>query len=192
MTILEFIDKYNGLTNEDEKTSLMKTIVKRTYCPIAEKYIVLQKMIDKSVNTEPNGFKYIDMFVSKINYTLALIIMYTSLFIDHDENDENNNSDLNENHVPIYEIYDALTESGLLFKIVNYIGEEEAKELDSVNSLLMENFYNRYGSVSAVVGNAIYNFSQMAGVAAGYVVEELDKTLQDKEKMGKIIKAFKG
>ena len=79
MTVLEFVDKYSKLNSAKAKEEMVKSIVKRTYCPILEKRIVLENLLNNSVSTTEFGLKYVDMFVSKLNYTLSLIIIYTNL-----------------------------------------------------------------------------------------------------------------
>lgn len=67
----EFIRRYNLLKTDEQRDEFVKSTVWRTYCPVLEKKLVLQTIIEKSITTGKNGVQYIDMFLSKINMTNA-------------------------------------------------------------------------------------------------------------------------
>ena len=65
--VSDFVKQYNKLSDESLKNKKVKSIIKRTYCPILEKKIILDLMLTKSINTNEKDSKHIDMFVNRIN-----------------------------------------------------------------------------------------------------------------------------
>lgn len=174
MTILEFIDKYNNTTSEKIKEEMLKKHIKRTYCPIIEKRTILQIMLNNSVSVTNTGVKYIDMNVSRINYTMALIALYTDLTVDKDP--EKTDKDGNPVGM-INEDYDVLTEYGITAKICEIIGVNEIAEFSAVNSDLIQNFNMSEGSIQATISRYLVVFAEKMGVAAGIVLENMDRIM---------------
>ena len=169
MTVLDFIKKYNTLNSTSAKDKMIESIIRRTYCPILEKRVVLQKMLEKStVVDNDSGVYYIDLYTSKINHTMALLILYTDLEINMKNEQEGS-------LIRADEIYDVLISYDLLNKICEKIGEKEIKELSDVNNMLMENFYNKYATVQATLGRIIKEtISQLATFFEG-AIDEIQK-----------------
>lgn len=139
MTVLEFVEKYNSMTSEKIKEQMIQDRVTRHYSPIVEKRIALQALLDNAVS---DG--YVDMVLSRVNYTLSLPILYTDLDIDVSETGASMR----------FEIYDALMQSGLVEKLCMEIGEAEVEELNTINSLLIQNFETKVTSTGAVIKKA--------------------------------------
>lgn len=148
MTIMEFCEKYKNMNSDKAKGQMVDSHIKRKYCPVIEKMTILQMMLDNSVRESENGIKYIDMMTSKINYTLAMVALYTDLTVDKKEV---NGKEVGAN----FEDYDALIETGLVGVICAAIGEEEMKEFSTVNSMLIGNFERSEGSLEAYVGRVV-------------------------------------
>ena len=140
MTIIDFCKKYTDLNSEKAKEQMLRSHIKRTYCPVLEKRMMLQMMLDRAKATSDDGIRYIDMMVSKINYTLGMIVLYTDLTVDKKEID---GKEVGAN----YECYDALISSGVLAPICGCIGENEMQELSNINSMLIDNFEKTEGSL---------------------------------------------
>ena len=168
MTILEFVEKYNNLNSDKAKEQMLKSHIKRTYCPIIEKRVVLGTMLDNSIKTTDRGVKYIDMTVSRINYTMALIALYTDLRIDQNEDKKG----------MIDECYDSLVQNNLIQKICVMIGENEITEFASINADIIHNFEASQGSLQAIVADYLFIFAEKVGVAAGVVLENMDNIMQ--------------
>ena len=150
MTILEFVDKYNGLTSEQLRNGLIESHIKRKYCPVLEKKTILQMMLDGAVVISETGIQYIDMVTSRINYTMALVILYTDLSVDKDK----------DNKGRTYDSYDALVSSGIVTKLCEFIGIDEIKEFSSINTMLIENFDKSQGSLEAFCASVVKKFVQ--------------------------------
>lgn len=160
MTVLEFIDKYNKANSDKVKEQMLRSHIKRTYCPVLEKKYVLSMFIDGCVI---DG--YIDMVYSKINYTIALIKLYTDLDIDRDSEDKSMN----------VEIYDSLVQNCLVEKICEIIGIEEVKELSGINALLIQDYNEKNISLSSMIRNLMKD------------VENVAIVLKNKELLGDIV-----
>ena len=160
MTVLEFIDKYTKANSEKAKEQMLRSHIKRTYCPILEKKYVLSMFIDGCVI---DG--YIDMIYSKINYTVALIKLYTDLDIDRNSEDKSMN----------VEIYDSLVQNCLVEKICELIGIEEVKELSGINALLIQDYNEKNTSLSSMIRNLMKD------------VENVAIALNNKELLGDIV-----
>lgn len=142
MTILEFIEKCEKMTSEKAIEKMMEQHVVRTYCPVAEKRYVLQEMLNSAVVSDENtGMEFIDMFLSRINYTLALIVLYTDLKVDADEDGTG----------LTFEDYDAVVSYGLVEIVCKKIGEREIKELSDINGCLMSNFEKSTSTISLIL-----------------------------------------
>lgn len=151
MTILEFVEKCEKVTSDKATEKMVEQHVVRTYAPIAEKRYVLQEMLNGAVvNDEATGINYVDMFLSRVNYTLALIALYTDLKIDVDEKGIGLTMD----------DYDAVVSYGLIELICQKIGEREVKELSDINACLMENF-EKENSTMAMILKAIGGLNLM-------------------------------
>ena len=181
MTVIEFCEKYAQLENEKEKLELLSSVIKRTYTPVLEKRVVLQKMLDRSIVEQENGVRYIDMLVSRINYTMALIILYTNLEIDSKDGTGRTE-----------DMYDSLVQYDIVSDICEYIGTKEMAELNSVNKSIIDTFYNQYGSTEAFIGNAIAAIGQKIGVASGWVIQQIDEIINNEDKFNNISSKIQG
>ena len=128
----EFIRRYNLLKTDEQRDEFVRNIIWRTYCPVLEKKLVLQTILDKSIITGKNGVQYIDMFLSKINMTTTILILYTKLNIVKTDDSTTN----------AFQDYDLLFENGLLDQICAIVGEHELNELMTINGFLMDNFHD--------------------------------------------------
>lgn len=123
----EFIRRYNLLKTDEQRDEFVRNIIWRTYCPVLEKKLVLQTILDKSITTGKNGVQYIDMFLSKINMTTTILILYTKLNIVKTDDSTTN----------AFQDYDLLFENGLLDQICAIVGEHELNELMTIKENLL-------------------------------------------------------
>ena len=152
----EFIRRYNLLKTDEQRDEFVKSTVWRTYCPVLEKKLVLQTILEKSITTGKNGVQYIDMFLSKINMTTTILILYTKLNIVKTDDSTTN----------AFQDYDLLFENNLMNKICEIIGERELSELMSINSLLMGNFHEENKNIEAYVAKYTEAFATTVGMFA--------------------------
>lgn len=190
MSVTEFADKYKKYVAEskhDELDELMSKVIKRRYAPVTLKKSFLQIALNSSIQTESNGYKYIDMFALRINLYSILVPLYTNLYIEKDEND-----------TPlVLEAYDAMHkndihDTDIWDEIFNEeLAAGEFDELMSIQKNLIDTFYNKEGNTGAVIMKLIDDISRKLGIAAGYAINEMEKVTKDKNASGKIIDGIK-
>ena len=153
--VSEFIKKYTSLSGEQTKLGVVKGIMKRTYCPILEKRLILDLMTEKSVGE--GKIPYIDMVLNKLNVTMAVIALYTNLEVEKDENG-----------VPqTAEAYDMLRKNGVLNAIYKEIGEDELGELMMVNENVLATWHTRHTSTAAYISDLVEKVSLIFSTALG-------------------------
>lgn len=151
----DFIKKYMSLNGEQARLGVIKSIIKRTYCPIVEKKLIIEMMVDKSKGE--GNVAYIDMVLAKINFYMAIIAIYTTLEIEKDENG-----------LPkTMEAYDMLTEADLFNAILNEIGEREFNELMTVNEAALNTWHTKNTSTQAYISNLVEKVSMIFSTALG-------------------------
>lgn len=175
ITVSTFVEKYNKLTNAQLKDKYVKEHVVKTYAPLLSKMTILNLMNEKSVVDE--NVKYIDLVVSKLNFVMAILILYTD--IEPDKSDEDK---------PLtWDAYDTLKSTGLLDKIVQIIGEEEMEELLSVQKNIMDTWHMQNKSIEAYIANLVEIAARKFSVIAGVSMDKLSDVLGDEEKMKKVM-----
>lgn len=167
--VSEFIRRYNLLKTDEQRDEFVRSTIWRTYCPVLEKKLVLQTIIDNSIVTGKNSVQYIDMFLSKINMTNAILLLYTKL--DVIKNAESKTS--------FFEDYDLLFENNIMNKVCEIIGERELSEIMSINGLLMDNFHEENKNIEAYVAKYTEAFATTVGVFANEGVSELMKYVKE-------------
>lgn len=165
----EFIRRYNLLKTDEQRDEFVRNIIWRTYCPVLEKKLVLQTILDKSITTGKNGVKYIDMFLSKINMTTTILILYTKLNIVKTDDSTTN----------AFQDYDLLFKNGLLDQICAIVGEHELDELMTINGLLMDNFHEENKNIEAYIAKYTEAFATTIGVFANEGISELMKYITE-------------
>lgn len=165
----EFIRRYNLLKTDEQRDEFVKSTVWRTYCPVLEKKLVLQTILEKSITTGKNGVQYIDMFLSKINMTTTILILYTKLNIVKTDDSTTN----------AFQDYDLLFENGLLDQICAIVGEHELDELMTINGLLMDNFHEENKNIEAYIAKYTEAFATTIGVFANEGISELMKYITE-------------
>ena len=165
----EFIRRYNLLKTDEQRNEFVKSTVWRTYCPVLEKKLVLQAILDNSIVEGPNKVKHVDYFLSKINMTNAILLLYTKL--DVIKNAESKTS--------FFEDYDLLFENGLLDQICAIVGEHELNELMTINGLLMDNFHEENKNIEAYIAKYTEAFATTIGTFANESISELMKYVKE-------------
>jgi hypothetical protein len=160
------------MNSDKAREQMINSHIKRKYCPVIEKMTILQLMLEKAIATSDSGIRYINMMTSKINYTLAMIALYTDLKIDNDEDGKGRNLD----------DYDTLVESGVVGVICAAIGEQEMQEFSNVNAMLISNFERSEGSFEVYLGRAIEGIKQR--------VNDITDLMQDPAKLQDIVESL--
>ena len=172
--VTDFVKNYNSRTSDKLKSDYITSIMKRNYCPILEKKMILNLMLEKSITED--DMPTIDMFVNKLNFYAAIISLYTYIIPDKDEN----------GIVKSYEMYDLLVENDLINQILGRIGERELGELTSINGLLLDNWCAKNTSTEAYVNNIIDTASRRFGISLELMLDKLTDILEDDAKTKKV------
>ena len=169
----DFVDKYKALSNEEQREKFVNGFMTKNYCEVGIKYAVLQGMLDNSTVTEPDGNKYIDMFLSKINFTIAVLILYTSIDLTNDDG----------NMASVFDNYDLIMESGAMQYILSYIGAVEFGELTDINSSIMDTFNNKNNSIHSYVSNLVEHAVNVFASVTNEGMNALNETFKDENKL---------
>lgn len=169
LTVKEFCRRYDMLKTDMQKSKFLQSMIYRTYCPVLEKKIILQTMLDKTIVSGKNGVEYIDMFLSKINFATAILLLYTKFNVSKNDDSETN----------AFQDYDLLIERGFLDVISTSIGEDELNELTTINGLLMDNFYAENKTIEAFIAKYTQAFATTFGMFADEGISELMKYIKE-------------
>ena len=182
ISVSTFVDRYKSLTSGQLKNKYINEHIKTTYAPLLSKTTILNMMNEKAV-VDDGGVRYIDLLISKLNLTMAILVLYTDIEPDKKENEDGTTTALT------WEAYDALKSNGLLDEITEAIGEDIA-ELLSVQKNIMDTWYTKNNSTEAYIANIIETASQKLGTYAGFGMDKLADVLSDEKKMNKVIGAL--
>lgn len=176
ITVKEFVDKYNTLLGTDEHEYYFKSIIRRTYAPILEKKVVLQTLLKKSILKNEYDVEYLDLFLSRVNTTIAILLLYTNLDIKKNDQSEEN----------AFDDYDMLKESGLFDRICECIGEAEMTELGTINGLIIDTYLSQKQDPKYFISSNISRISRSLSPVLKSGFEQLAKVLNDNDKLEKI------
>ena len=165
----DFVKKYTALNSEQAKLGMVKSIMKRTCCPIIEKKFIIEMMVDKSKGE--GKVAYIDMVLAKINFYMAIIGMYTNLETEKDEKGVAKNM----------EAYDMLTKADIFNAVLNEIGDKELGELMTVNEAALNTWHTKNTSTAAYVSDLVEKVSIIFSAAMGKELGSLADMLGDSE-----------
>ena len=172
----DVMKKYHSYKNEELRKKYISGLVTHTYAPIGMKYAVLNSMVEKSTITEENGVKYLNMLLSKVNFTIAILILYTDIEFPLDESGK----------VKTFDSYDALIQTDIIDIIQEAIGDREFNELLSVNQTVLDTFHERNSTVKAYIGDIMMNSATIFGTLSNYgadKVAEIMKSMEDENKV---------
>lgn len=176
-TIKDFVEEYLE-TNVLDRGNLIDSVIIRTYAPVLEKKLILQTLISSSTKKGVYGTEFIDMLLSKVHITLAIITLYTSLKIT--------NTDIENNS--IFTDYDLLIQNDIMNQICKVIGDTEIQELMFVNETLIENYEKEYNSLEGFFGRQIVRFTTIVAEKINDGLIQLSEVLKDDKRMTKIVK----
>lgn len=167
--VSRFVEEFKKVTNETTKQAMVKKHVLTHYAPILKKMNVLNIMMDGCVKEGVAG-KYIDMAASKLNFIMAILILYTDLQVDRTTNEEGK-------EIPdTWTAYDQLKESDALDMILNEIGKD-IEELLSIQDQILSTWHNENASTAAYVSSLIEKvgmiFSTVMGKELGSLADVL-------------------
>lgn len=155
-TVEEFVELW-----ENGDLGVGDVIIKQ-YAPIIEKQTVLNTLIGKCISKDAMGIEYIDSFLLKVNFIAAVIILYTDLDINHDNDDRS-----------FFDDYDLLVKNGIIDELYDILDRSELGELQSVYDVLLNNFRERNYSGYAFVSKLVKVFSEQIAGSSNALLEEI-------------------
>lgn len=181
-TVTEFIKKYTSLSGEQAKLGVVKGIMKRTYCPLLEKRLLLDLMAEKSKGE--GKVAYIDLVLNKLNVTMAIIALYTNLEVEKDEKGNSKSA----------EAYDMLRKTGAIDAIYKEIGDHELGELMMVNENVLSTWHTKNTSTQAFISDLVEKVSMIFSTAMGKEIGSLADVLSTgtEEDKAELVSALKG
>jgi hypothetical protein len=179
--VKEFVRRYDMLKTDEQKNQFVESVIWRKYCPILEKKVILQSMLEKTIIKTDKNVSYIDVFLQKVNFVTTVLLLYTKINIEKNENSESN----------AFEDYDMLFERNIMNIICGIIGERELNELMSVQGSIIENYESENKTLDAYISKYVNYFATTVGVFANEGAKELVSLLNDKDKIMDIVKSIK-
>lgn len=179
ISINEFISVYKNNNSSVVQKGLLEKYIKQKYCPIIDKQRILKLMLDKSI-VEKNGIKYIDEFVYMINYSIGIMILYTNIVPNKNEN----------GNYDSFEAYDLMSEHSLLDSIYSCIDYKEKNELVRVSDSLRTNFEKENSFISQI-GSHISKLGTIVEVLSDEKVNKITDVFENKESINRMITLLK-
>lgn len=174
ISVSKFVEDYKKIATDQLKDKYVNEHIKNTYAPILQKKLILEMMAKKSVVESP--VKHIDMTVSKMNFIMAILVLYTDLEPNKQVNEDGTTTPL------IWETYDNLKSSGLYGKILDAIGDD-LNELMSVQDWVIESWHMANTSTEAYIDNLIEIVSRRFGISVELLLDKFNEILIDEVKM---------
>lgn len=199
MTVLEFVEKYNNMSNSTIKEQMVKKIKITPYVSIVKKDAYAQLIVDKTMfeqekydDNDTDKYRKTDKLkvnsvAQYVQFCRVVIELYTDLEID-------------ENDGGFIQGYDALKSSGLLNILM--IGDEESEplipisELNEFKSILdmkISDTLQNYGSTQSFIERQVDKFKILGEATLSPLANVISEKISDvsKEDMNKIIEFTK-
>ena len=177
ISVSKFVEGYKKITNDSLRDKYIQGHIKNTYAPILQKKLILEMMNSKSVVETP--VKHIDMTISKLNFVMAILVLYTDIEPDKQINEDGTTTPLT------WDAYDVLKSSGLYGKILDAIGED-LNELMAVQDQILNTWHIENTSTEAYVNNIIDTASRRFGISIDLLLDKLLEILEDDSKTKKV------
>ena len=178
MKTKEFVEKFNKLTNEENKGKLVKSIVKTDYLPFVEKCNVCQRIVKATYyHKGEDGVVrlHIDSASNYMLYCLCIVDEYTSIDVDFKD--------------AIAE-FDLLNKYGIIDIVSSYIPEKEMKELNMLLEMKGGDVLKNEYELHSFISNQVERFGSLIGINATPALEKLADAINnlDENKIEKIVK----
>lgn len=185
MTVKEFCDGYCAAKTSAVKDALLKKLNVKDYIDVTKKRAYMELVVARANTTyDDNGNmleKKYNSIMQHVLFTVTLVQLYTDLDIDF-KREENPDS--------IPEVYDMLTKTGLIDKIVELIGEKEFGECMLFLGMASNDFAQNEMSLQAYVGDKINRASDLITTLLSSVNNDVIEKLNgvDMEKLKEVLK----
>ena len=174
MTVKEFVTKYENAKTAVARDALLKSLNVKDYIDVNTKSVYANLIVDKA-NAEYDddnniiGYRY-NSIMQHVLFTVTMVQLYTDLDINF-KRDENPDT--------VNEVYDLLTKSGLIDKIVEMIGEKEFGECMMFLGMASNDFAQNKMSFQAYIGNKIDGAVDVITALSSPVLDEIKERFKD-------------
>ena len=173
MTVKEFVESYGSARTAAAKDVILKKLHVKEYVDVLQKMTAIQLVVSKAnAKYDDNGNvieKKFNSIMQHISFTVAIVQLYTDLEIDfkREENPDN-----------VFVIYDMLTKSGLIDKIISIIGEKEIGECMLFLNMASSDFAQNEMSLQTYVGERITRATDFINALFTSVSDDMSKKLE--------------
>ena len=172
MTVKEFVESYGSARTAAAKDAILKKLNVKEYVDVLQKAATIQLVVSKAnAKYDDNGNvieKKFNSIMQHISFTVSIVQLYTDLEIDfkREKNPDN-----------VFEIYDMLTKSGLVDKIISMIGEKEIGECMLFLNMASSDFAQNEMSLQTYVGERITRATDLINALFTSVSDDMSKKL---------------
>lgn len=178
MEIRNFIEQYNNISNDILKENFIKdNLHVKSYIPYIEKVAIAQKIVKPTTLNKETGGLNVNTPLNYLLFCRAMIENYTDL-------------EINQEDKGFYEIYDLLSQSGLLDRIIVGTDKKEplipAKELGefkTVCEMTKNDIISNINAPSNIISQIILQLANVFGDAskdfADFVKELNDSKIEE-------------
>ena len=183
ISVKEFMNSYNALTNEDLKNNFVKSTVINKYVPYEKKIAICEKIVESTYYTKTKNTDgverrrmHIDSPLNYMLYCLNIINNYTSIEIDFSN---------------ALEEFNLINGSECLDLIFSYISERELKEFRIILEMVEDDVIKNEYEIHAFIKNQVERFSDVFSILAKTtepILTEISKKIESMDE--KDIKKF--
>jgi len=171
ITLNDFIEKYDGRKSADTKNLLLKSIIKRTYIPYAEKVSICGSIV-KVCYTNNDGDLNSNSSAAYMLYRLKLVENYTYLIIDY-------------NDAPGQ--YDLLASGDRIFDVLmSFIPEPELDEMRTVMESITSDLHQNQYEIHNYINRQVERFANLFGNITNETIMTILDVLEKEDSRNKI------
>lgn len=149
MTVQEFVEGYEKVSNEKIKESFIEKIVMNKYVNYEDKCNICNKIIASTTTRKINGKKYemIDSTMQHFMFVMALFENYTKLDVIPGEQ--------------WLKDFNMLEENDLTQKILAYMPKQEIDRFNEIMASKLSDYYDNYRSLIAYIDQKIEKYEML-------------------------------
>lgn len=168
-TVKEFTNKYSKIVRDDDKMTLLKSVVKDRYISYAEKCNIAERIVKatsyitiKDKNNNENQKLHFNSTAQYMLYCLNVVDNYSSITIDYTNCTEE---------------FDMLNKNGVFDEVMQLISERELKELRMVLEMIQDDLIQNEYETHAFISNQVARFGELFGTITAPALEKLSEVI---------------
>ena len=176
MTVKEFVESYCAAKTSAAKDALLKKLNIKDYVDVLMKKTYMELVVSKANAVYDGNGKMVESrynsIMQHVLFTVTIVQLYTDLDIDFNRS---------ENPDKMNEVYDLLTKTGLIEKIVSLIGEKEFGECMLFLNMASNDFAQNEMSLQAQIRNGFNRTSDVMQTLMQSIGDDGKKDLESIE-----------